>query len=57
MSFEPVLAESIETLDPPTEEELEIFRGEMDVGGQFSGASGSWIAREEDGWTIIQENG
>jgi glutaconate CoA-transferase subunit B len=57
MSFEPVLAESIETLDPPTEEELEIFRGEMDVGGQFSGASGNWVAREEDRWTIIGQGG
>ncbi len=55
MSFEPVLAEHIDTLDPPTEEELEIFRSEMDVGGQFSGASGNWITREEDRWTIVQE--
>jgi glutaconate CoA-transferase subunit B len=54
MSFEPVLAEKIETLDPPTEEEVEIFRGEMDVSGQFSGAAGDWIMREGDRWTRVE---
>jgi glutaconate CoA-transferase subunit B len=57
MSFEPVLAENIETLDPPTEEELQIFRSQMDVGGQFSDASGSWITREEGRWTLVQQGG
>jgi hypothetical protein len=27
----------------------------MDVGGQFSDASGNWITREEDRWTIVQQ--
>ena len=51
MSFEPLLSEEIVTLDPPTEEELEIFRLEMDVAGQFSG-DGNWVQREGDEWTI-----
>jgi glutaconate CoA-transferase subunit B len=55
MSFEPVIAENIDTLDTPTEEELGIFRSEMDVGGQFSDASGNWITREEDRWTIARQ--
>jgi glutaconate CoA-transferase subunit B len=57
MSFEPVLSEKIETLDPPTEEELAIFRSEMDVAGQFSDAAGKWIMRKGDRWTIQQQDG
>jgi hypothetical protein len=53
MSFEPVLADDIATLDPPTEEELQIFRTEMDVFGQFSDAAGTWIARQEDRWEMV----
>jgi glutaconate CoA-transferase subunit B len=53
MSFEPVLADDIATLDPPTEEELDLFRTEMDVFGQFSDASGTWIARQEDRWVMV----
>ena len=46
-------ADDIATLDPPTEEELDLFRTEMDVFGQFSDASGTWIARQEDRWVMV----
>ncbi len=50
-----IVADEIEILDPPTEEELDIFRGEMDTQGQFSDARGTWIAREEDRWVMVAE--
>jgi len=53
MSFTPLLAETIATLDPPTEAELDIFRAEMDTAGQFSDASEHWIIREEEKWTMV----
>jgi hypothetical protein len=53
MSFTPLLAEKIEVLDPPTEDELNIFRAEMDTRGQFSDASDHWIIHEDDRWTMV----
>jgi glutaconate CoA-transferase, subunit B len=53
MSFTPVLADPIETLDPPTEDELAIFRAEMDTGGQFSDAGGGWVVQEGERWTLV----
>jgi glutaconate CoA-transferase subunit B len=53
MSFTPVLADTIDVLDPPTERELHIFRTEMDTRGQFSDASDHWIIREDDRWTMV----
>ena len=52
MSFEPLVAETIETLDVPTERELEIFRAEMDTGGQFTDAGGKWVVRDGDEWVL-----
>lgn len=55
MSFTPLLAETIEVLDPPTERELDIFRAELDARGQFSDASDHWIVREGDRWAMIEK--
>ncbi len=53
MSFTPVLPEKIDVLVPPTENELNIFRAEMDTRGQFTDASDYWIIREDDQWTMV----
>jgi glutaconate CoA-transferase subunit B len=53
MSFTPVLADAIGTLDAPTERELDVFRAEMDTRGQFTDASDHWIIREDDRWTMV----
>jgi len=42
MGFEPLLAEKVETLEPPTEEELLILRTELDPAGRAIG-EGKWI--------------
>ncbi len=52
MSFEPLVADTLETLDVPTEQEVDIFRAEMDTGGQYSDARGGWVVREEDRWKL-----
>ena len=52
MSFEPLVADTLETLDVPTEQEVNIFRAEMDTGGQYSDARGGWVVREEDRWKL-----
>lgn len=41
--YKPLVAEHIETMEVPTEEELDILRSQLDVAGQFSGARGAWI--------------
>jgi glutaconate CoA-transferase, subunit B len=53
MSFTPVLGDTIETIDAPTERELDVFRAEMDTRGQFTDASDHWIIREDDRWTMV----
>ncbi len=52
MSFEPLVADTLETLDVPTEREVELFRAELDTGGQYSDARGSWVIREGDSWVL-----
>ena len=42
MDFEPLVSEKVETLEPPTEEELEVLRTEMDPDGRVIGG-GEWI--------------
>jgi len=42
MDFEPLMAEELGTLDPPTESELMILRSEIDTRGQTIG-EGKWI--------------
>ncbi|MFQ5987344.1 MAG: CoA-transferase subunit beta [Dehalococcoidia bacterium] len=53
MSFEPLMADSIEVLEPPTEEELAILRTELDVRGQFMDASPRWVERRGEEWLLI----
>ncbi|MDD4858837.1 MAG: hypothetical protein PHR56_01330 [Dehalococcoidales bacterium] len=45
MSFKPLIADKLEKLAPPTEEELVILRSELDPGGRTSG-EGKWINLE-----------
>jgi glutaconate CoA-transferase subunit B len=53
MSFRPLVAESVEVLEPPTEAELSILRTELDPSGQFSDSAGRWIVREGDRWSLV----
>ena len=48
MEFQPKMADHIEVLAPPTEEEIALLRTRLDVDGQFSG-SGRMIVRQDDG--------
>ena len=48
MGFRPRLADTIDVLDPPTEEELEVLRTQLDVDGRFS-ASEKMVQRTESG--------
>ncbi len=57
MGFRPLLADEIEVLEVPTEEELVILRAELDVRGQTTGV-GKWVEQREDGtWHFWQETG
>ena len=42
MDFEPLIAEPLETMPPPTEEQLTMLRADIDPGGRAIGA-GKWI--------------
>jgi len=53
--FVPLLHDTIETLGTPTEQELDIFRVEMDVAGQFSSGA-RWITREGEEWCLVQDS-
>ena len=52
---QPLVADHIETLDTPTDEELDILRSQLDVAGQFSGARGIWIIW--DGERYVRQEG
>lgn len=41
--WKPLVADEVQVLEPPTTEELEILRTELDVRGQTTDAAGSWI--------------
>lgn len=42
MDFEPLVAEPVETVTPPTEEQLTVLRGQIDPEGRIVG-QGTWI--------------
>ena len=42
MDFKPIIADPVETLDPPTEQQLAVLRSEIDPGGRAIG-QGKWI--------------
>jgi glutaconate CoA-transferase subunit B len=48
MSFKPKMADEIETLETPTEDELALLRTELDQRGQITDV-GRWVAMQEDG--------
>lgn len=57
MDFKPLVADEVEVLDLPTEEELLILRAELDVRGQTTGV-GRWVEQKEDGsWHFWEEKG
>ena len=56
MSFEPKIAPTIETLDPPMEEELEIIRTQLDTDGQTTGR-GQWIEKRGDKYVFAETQG
>ncbi|MCA9823301.1 MAG: CoA-transferase [Dehalococcoidia bacterium] len=39
----PLVADEVAVIDPPTEEEVQILRAELDVRGQTTDAAGEWI--------------
>lgn len=41
--WKPLVADEVEVLEPPTEEEIMILRTELDVRGQTTDAAGAWI--------------
>ncbi len=55
MTFEPKFPPDgkVETLDPPTEEELRILRTEMDVNGQFTDTAAHWVVWEDGRWSLV----
>jgi glutaconate CoA-transferase subunit B len=48
MDFRPVMADNIEVLDPPSEEQLDVLRTKLDVEGRFAGSS-RMVQRNENG--------
>jgi glutaconate CoA-transferase subunit B len=47
MEFKPLIAQPLEELAPPSEEELAILRAEIDPGG-YTLSRGEWITVERD---------
>ncbi len=47
MDFEPAIASNIESIDPPTEEELSVLRTQVDPSGRT--IAGDWVQLEEEG--------
>ena len=41
--WKPLVAPEVVVLEPPSEEELQLLRTELDVRGQTTDAAGSWI--------------
>ena len=56
MSFAPKMAPKIQTLDPPTEEELEIIRTQLDIDGQTTGR-GQWIENRDGQYVFAETQG
>jgi hypothetical protein len=56
MSFEPKMAKEIETLETPTEEELEVLRTDLDQRGQITDV-GKPVIRMDDGtYQFVEED-
>ena len=55
-SFRPLVADPVREFEPPTEEELQIIRTQLDIRGQASDASAAWITWDGDKYvrTLVQ---
>ena len=54
MGFRPLMAERIETLETPSEEELAVLRTQLDVRGQNTDV-GRWLELDDDGrWRLVE---
>jgi glutaconate CoA-transferase subunit B len=47
MEFEPLIADKVERMEPPTDEELTIIRAQIDPGG-LTVSRGEWIAIDRE---------
>jgi acyl CoA:acetate/3-ketoacid CoA transferase beta subunit len=56
MSFTPKMTPKIETLDPPTEEELMVIRSSLDVEGQTTGR-GQWVELRDGKYVFAETQG
>ena len=55
ISFKPKMADKLEILETPTEEELTVLRTELDQRGQIT-TVGRWVARQDDGsYQFVEE--
>ncbi len=54
MDFEPVMADKIETLDTPSDEDLVLLRSELDVRGQITDVS-RWIELRDDRFVFADQ--
>ncbi len=54
MSFKPLLADRIETMEPPTEEELLMLRVELDTDGRAT-HNGRWVGYRNGRWAFLEE--
>ena len=55
MSFKPLMAKQIETLETPSEDELALLRTELDQRGQITDV-GKWVTRQDDGTFAFVES-
>ena len=54
MEFTPKMADKIEVLDPPTEEEITVLRTQMDVQGQFSSADRIVVRQDGGSYALVR---
>ncbi|MFQ5874685.1 MAG: CoA-transferase [Dehalococcoidia bacterium] len=54
MGFQPLIADEIEVLDPPTEEELTILRTKLDVEGQFTSPKRMVQVRDDGTYAFVE---
>jgi len=54
MDFEPAMADKIETLDTPRDEDLVLLRSELDVRGQITDVS-RWIELRDDRFVFAEQ--
>jgi glutaconate CoA-transferase subunit B len=53
MDFEPLVADKVERMEPPTEEQLTIIRAQIDPGG-LTVSRGEWFAIDQETGQRIQ---